>query len=116
MLRIALSLSFLAALPAQAGSPRCDGPGNWAASMSQATLKNAGVADYGTIDFSKTRVIRIASEKIGKDLYRQVHRIIHTKTSGSTLEVIAVNDASHAERSASGVEVFLVGQHFPATP
>ncbi len=117
MLRLALTIAFLAVLPAtQAASPRCDGPENWAAGMAQATLKNAGLLNPGEIDFPKTRVMRIASEKIGKDLYRQVHRIIYTKTSGGTLEVIAVNDASHTECSESGVEIFVVGQHFPASP
>jgi hypothetical protein len=116
MLR-ASTLALLAAIPAaQAASPQCDGPENWAAGMTQATLKNAGLINYSEIDFSKTKVMRIASEKIGKDLYRQVHRIIYTKTSGGTLEVIAVNDASHAECSESGVEIFLVGRHFPASP
>jgi hypothetical protein len=116
MLRLALPLAFLAMHAAQAASPRCDGPENWAAGMTQTTLKNAGVLNYSEIDFSKTRVLRIASEKIGKDLYRQVHRIIYSKTSGGTIEVIAVNDASHEECSASGVDVFLVQQHFPASP
>jgi hypothetical protein len=117
MLRLVLTLALLTALPAaEAASPRCDGPENWAAGMTQTTLKNAGLLNPGEIDFSRTQVIRIASEKIGKDLYRQVHRIIFTKTAGGTIEVIAVNDASHAECSASGVEIFLVGQHFPASP
>ena len=116
MLRLALSIALLGALPAaEAASPRCDGPENWAAGMTQTTLKNAGLLNYSEIDFSKTRVVRIASEKIGKDLYRQVHRIIYTKISGGTIEVIAVNDASHTECSESGVEIFLVGQHFPAS-
>ena len=84
--------------------------------MTQATLKNAGLLDNGEIDFSRTRVIRIASEKIGADRYRQVHRITFTKKSGETLEVIAVNDASHSECSESGVEIFLVARHFPASP
>src|SRR5579863_5668314 len=103
MLRSALTLALLAVIPAaEAASPRCDGRENWAAGMTQATLKNAGLLNYSEIDFSKTRVIRIASEKIGKDLYRQVHRIIYAKTSGGTIEAIAVNDASHAECSAGG--------------
>ena len=117
MLRLALTIALLAVLPAtQAASPPCDGPENWAAGMAQATLKNAGLLNPAEIDFSRTRVMRIASEKIGKDLYRQVHRIIYTKTSGETIEVIAVNNASHTECSESGVEIFVVGQHFPASP
>jgi hypothetical protein len=116
MLRVALISTLLGTLPAAASVPRCDGPENWAAGMTQATLKNAGLLDNSEIDFTKTRVIRIASEKIGKDLYRQVHRIIFTRSAGGTIEVIAVNDASHAECSASGVEIFLIDRHFAPSP
>jgi hypothetical protein len=116
MLRTALMLALLGTMPAVAAVPRCDGPDNWPAGMAQATLKNAGLLDNSEIDFARTRVTRIASEKIGKDLYRQVHRIIFTRTAGGTLEGIAVNDASGTECSASGVEIFVVGRHFAASP
>jgi hypothetical protein len=116
MLRVALMIALLGTIRAEAAGPRCDGPENWAAGITQATLKNAGLLNNGEIDFTKTRVIRIASEKVGKDLYRQVHRIIFARTAGRTIEVIAVNDASGAECSASGVEIFVIGRHFPASP
>jgi hypothetical protein len=95
--RIVVTVAILAIVPAyEAASPRCNGPDNWAAGMTQATLKNAGLLNYSQIDFAKTRILRVASEKIGQDLYRQVHRIIYTKSPGGTIEVIAGNDAPHA--------------------
>lgn len=79
-------------------------------------LKNAGITDNYKLDFTKTKVIRLASEKIGKDpyfgedLYRQVHHITFTEKTGKTIEVITINDASNVECSMSGVDVFVVSQ------
>ncbi len=93
-----------------AAAPECEGPDNWAASMAFVHMKNAGITTNSEIDFSKTRVTRLASEHTGKDIYRQVHLVVFTKQSGGTIEAITVNDASHSECSESGVEVFVVSQ------
>lgn len=74
-------------------------------------LKNAGITNNEKLDFTKTKTDRISSEKIGDDLYRQVHHIMFTEKSGNTIEVITVNDASSVECSMSGVEVFVINQH-----
>jgi hypothetical protein len=105
------------AVPALAfpADPQCDGPDNWAAMSAYGTLKNAGLVDNYTTDFSKTKVTRIASQRMGKDLYRQVHDVVFVNKSGQTLEVITVNEASHQECSMSGVDVYVVGKHFPAS-
>ncbi len=120
MRRIALALTAITLLvgasPAVSADPDCGGPGNWAASMVFVRLKNAGIVDNEDVDFTKTQVVRIASQRVGKDLYRQVHRVTYFKRTGEAIEAIAVNDASHAECSASGVEIFLVGRHFAAEP
>ena len=97
-----------------AADPQCDGPGNWAASMVFVRLKNASLADNYNIDFSKTKVVPLASQLIGKDLYRQVHHVTYFKFSGEAIEAITVNDASHQECSMSGVDIFLIKQDFPA--
>jgi hypothetical protein len=103
---------LLVALPlgAVAGNPQCDGTGNWATSMAFVHLKNAGLIHNDTTDFSKTKTVRIASEKIGKDRYRQVHDVTFTEKSGNVIEVITVNDASHQECSMGGVEVYVVSK------
>ncbi len=74
-------------------------------------MKNAQLTDNRSIDFSKTKTVRLASEKIGKDLWHQVYRVTFTKNSGDKIEVIAVHDASSAECSMSGVEVYVVSGH-----
>jgi len=53
----------------------------------------------------------LASEQIGRNLYRQVHRAIFTEKSGKTIEIITVNSASSEECSMSDVDVFVVSQH-----
>ncbi len=78
-------------------------------------LKNAGLTNNDRIDFPKTSVTRLASERIGKDLHRQVHRVRFFEKSGASLEVITVSDASSSECSMSGVDVFVVARHLGPT-
>jgi hypothetical protein len=70
-------------------------------------LQNAGLILMES-DFSTTKVVRLASEKRGKDLYRQIHKVTFANNSGVTIEVITMNDASHVECSMSDVELFVV--------
>ena len=95
---------------AEASSPECSGPNNWASSMAYVHLKNAGLLQPETTDFAKTQVTRLASEKIGKDLYRQVHQVTFTKKSMDKISVVAVSDASHEECSMGRVDVFVISQ------
>jgi hypothetical protein len=78
-------------------------------------LKNAGITDNDKLDFTKTKVVRLASEKIGNDLYRQLHRVTFTEKSGRITEVITSNDASSQECSMSGVEVYVVSKRLGGT-
>jgi hypothetical protein len=94
-----------------ATDPDCTGTERWPAKMSFVHLKNAGLLASERTDFAKTKVVRIASEKVGKDLYRQVHPIEFTDRSGATVDVIAVNDVTNEECSGSGVDVFVVARH-----
>jgi hypothetical protein len=79
--------------------------------MAFVLLKNAGITNNDKIDFSKTKTVRLASEKIGKDLWHQVYDVTFTEYSGRTLEAIAVHDASQEECSITGVELYIVSQH-----
>jgi hypothetical protein len=79
--------------------------------MAFAHLKNEGITNNDKVDFAKTRTTRIASQKIGNDLYRQIHHVIFTEKSGKTIEVITQNDASNQECSMGAVDVFVVSRH-----
>ena len=108
-LLIILSLLFISS-PVLAKDPDCTGTERWPTKMAFVHLKNAGITDNSKLDFTKTKTVRLASEKIGDDLYRQVHHIIFTEKTGRTIEAITVNDASGEECSMSGVDVFVISK------
>jgi hypothetical protein len=121
MRRLLLFILLLVSIPATAQSqadqthgPDCSG--GWPTNMTFVALKNAGLADNSSVDFSKTKTVRLASEKVGKDLWRQIYRVTFTKKSGDAVEAIAVHDASQDECSMSGVEVFVVSNHLNPEP
>lgn len=91
-----------------AKTPACSGPNNWAAAMAHGYLKNANLLNNESIDFSKTKVVLLASEKISKDLYRQIHLVTFVEKSGRQIEAITSNEASSQECSMSPVQVFVV--------
>lgn len=94
--------------------PDCSG--GWPTNMSFVLLKNAGLTDNKSIDFSKTKTVRLASERIGKDLWRQVYLVTFTQNTGGPIEAIAVTEASREECSMSGVEVFVVSKRLSSDP
>jgi hypothetical protein len=95
--------------PGPSQGPDCRG--SWPTVMTFVLLKDAGITNNEKIDFSKTKTVRLASEKIGKDLFHQVYDVVYTEYSGRTIEAIAVHDASYEECSMTGVELFVVSQH-----
>ncbi|MCK9385569.1 MAG: hypothetical protein M0Q15_13195 [Nevskia sp.] len=103
-------LIFFASLSASGKSPDCAYQDGWASNMAFTWLKNAALVSNEDLDLKKTEVIEIASEKISKDLYRQIHRIRFYKRNGDALDVITVNNASHDECSMSGVDVYLISR------
>jgi len=96
---------------ALAKDPDCSRTNQWPTNMAFVHLKNAGITDNSKLDFTKTKTIRLASEKIGKDLYRQIHHVIFTEKSGNVIEVITINEVSSIECSMSGVDVFVISKH-----
>lgn len=103
-----LLLSYSAC--AFATTPDCTDPDAWPCGMAFTYLKNAGVLNNDELNYSKTTITRLSSEKIGKDLYRQIHLIRFTKKSGARIVVITINDASNIECSMSDVAVYLVAK------
>lgn len=115
MIRLAYRLTISAALVVLstlvlAKTPDCTRPDAWPSGMAFTHLKNAGVVDNDVLDFKKTKVTRLASEKIGKDLFRQVHLVRFLKTSGEPVLAITVNEVSSQECSMSNVDVYVVSR------
>ena len=111
-MRVLLVIASLFLMPAcaTAEGPDCAGVERWPTGMAFTNLKNAGVTDNDKLDFSKTKTKRLASEKIGKNLYRQIHHVRFTEKSGNVLEVITVNDAADDECSMGDVDVYLIAK------
>ncbi len=103
--------------PTRVAAPDCTGRDRYQAVTAFVHLKNAGLTDNAKIDFTKTKVTRLASEKVSARLFRQVHRVVFTEHSGKQIEVITVNDVSFEECSETSFDVFVVSQHFsPVAP
>jgi hypothetical protein len=107
-----LCIALLSASPGLA-DPKCAGQESWPASMTFAQLKNAGVLANDVVDFSRTSVKQIASQRIGKDLYRQVFKIAFHLKNGRLAQAIAVSDASKEECSMSDVTVYRIAGPAP---
>ena len=106
-----IAFSFLTSIAFANGRlEECAKPESWAASMAQTHLKNAGLLINEEIDFSKTQVNLLASEKKEKGLFHQVQKIIFTKKDGKKITVITENDASNDECSMTGVKVFVISK------
>jgi hypothetical protein len=91
-----------------ASTPDCTSKDSWPSVMTFVHLKNAGLIDNNSTDFDKTKVSRLASEKSGKETYRQIHLVQYFKKNGEVISSIAVNDVSAEECSMSGVDVYVI--------
>jgi hypothetical protein len=107
-LKVVMAAMFaVPAAGALAKSPDC---ASWPTNMALVHLKNAGLIDIPSVIEAQTKAVRLASEKIGKDLHQQVYDItFHTK-DGKTIEVITKSRASSEECSMSGVDVYVVAK------
>lgn len=76
-------------------------------------LETAGLVHAADLDKSRTKTIRLASEKISATRYRQIHESIFFTRTGKAVRVITNSIASNDECSESGVEVFVISEHLP---
>ncbi len=110
-------LGCCAALNAQTTARRKSGPdcsGGWPTQMAFVKLKNAGLADANSVDLSKTKTERLASQPTETGVWRQVYLVTFAKKSGGSIVVIAMHDASEEECSLTDVDVYVVSQHLSA--
>lgn len=93
----------------EAAGPSCP---SWPTNMSYTVLKNAGLTDESKLDLSRTKAVRLASEKIGKDRYRQIYDITFREKSGGEIRVVTSSVASSDECSISSVDIYVVARKF----
>jgi hypothetical protein len=111
--KLAISLGIVGLLASSAGIakvPDCTGPEHWPASTAYVRLKDRGVLSSETVVFERVTSVRVASEKIGADLWRQVHRVRFPLKNKQVVQVLTVSDASSEECSMGDVDVFLVSR------
>jgi len=107
-MRASLLLSLVICTPTFAAPPDCSGKERWPTRSAAVLLKNAGILGVAP---ESAKTVRLASEKVGKDLYRQVHLITFTDDTGNAVEVVTVNDASSQECSMSSVDAYVISSH-----
>ena len=113
---IGSALLLLALSSVDAHELGCSAPDSWAPSMAFVQLKNAGLTDNPAVDFNKTNVELLAQQKIGEDLYRQIHHVTFRLKAGGMIEVITRSNASSEECSMSSVQVFVVSKQLGNSP
>jgi hypothetical protein len=113
LLALALSVNA-AAQVAKTHGPDCSG--GWPTNTTQGFLKNDGQLKNEDFDFSKTTTIRLASERLNKDLWRQVYLVTFFKHSGESIQAVVMHDASAEECSMTGVQVFVVSKRIDGRP
>lgn len=113
VIKLLMVVILLIILPllAFADDPYCAGINRWPTMSALAKLIKEGITDNNKLNFLKTKTVRLASEKIGNNLYRQIHYVTFTEKSGNTIQVITVNDASNEECSMSNVDVFVISRY-----
>ncbi len=99
-----------AAAPAAGREPDCSGAEHWPAAITFVKLKNAGIVTNASVDFPHVQSRRLTSQRIGRDLWRQVHRVTIPLRRGGAISALAISDASSDECSMGDVQVYIISR------
>lgn len=102
------TLAFALSVSAFAKDPDCTGQRQPPVTLAQTWLKEAKILDPLKVLPGKTTVVRLNSEKIGKDLYRQVHLVRFVQNNGESIQAIVVFDVSSSDCIGENADVYLV--------
>ncbi len=111
-MRILSLFLLLFSFHSNAQHPKCDLPTSWASNMAYVYLVNNSIFEKSDVLHDNTLVVRMASERVGADVYRQIHHVTFELKSGQKAEVITSNEASSEECSLGAVDVFLIDRVF----
>ena len=108
-MRIAALLGALAAsTTCIAKPPDCTGMDDLPAVIGLAQLKTWGTVTTDTIVWKDATSIRVASEQVGADAWRQVHRVKWPLKNGRLVEMVIVSEASARDCSTGNVDILVV--------
>jgi hypothetical protein len=111
MLFLSFTLCLSGASQSKSGDDR--GPnlrGSWPTTMTLHVLRDEGLVDAAQIDESGTQTERLASEKVGNDLWNQIYFVRFKLRTGKTVEAIARVSASSDADMRSGPVVYVVSK------
>jgi hypothetical protein len=78
--------------------------------MALSALQNDGEIRNEAVDFDHVTSKTLVSERIRRNLWRQVFRVTVPLKSGKRVEAMVVSDASAEECSMSDPQVFLIAK------
>jgi len=73
-------------------------------------MKNEGLLTNESVRWKQVQSRTIASQRIGKNLWRQIFRVTYPLTTGRKIEAIVVEEVSFDECSMSNPQIFLVSK------
>jgi hypothetical protein len=113
-----LPVLMLSTIPAYARAeiPDCSGPDHYPANEAFVYMKNAGMVTNDQVDFKKTTSKKLSYEKIGKDLYRQVHLVTFERKDHTLLQAVVLSDASSEECSMGNAQIFVISHTLGDAP
>ena len=95
---------------AHASHPDCANSKGWARSLGYYYFKKAKLLRPGDFDHKRLHVIRLASEQVDDDLFRQVHYFSYEKLNGENISLVLTNAASSSECPLGSVNAYVVSQ------
>ena len=107
---LAAAVACIGAAPAPKNGPDCSGAERFPAGVAFGAMKNEGLLTSYNVLWKQVRGRTIASQRIGKNLWRQVFRVTYPLTTGTKVEAIVVEDVSTDECSVSEPQIFLISK------
>jgi len=83
---------------------------SWPLNIAPVMMQNVGLLKMDDIDERKTETNRLASQKVGPDLFVQVYDITFHMKSGGSIHIVTRNTSSREECSISAVNVYVVSR------
>ena len=110
MLIVAAAPGTSHAAPRSPNGPDCSGPDHYPAAAAFSVMKNEGLLTNESVRWKQVQSRTIASQRIGKNLWRQIFRVTYPLTTGRKIEAIVVEEVSFDECSMSNPQIFLVSK------
>jgi hypothetical protein len=103
-------LACIAAASVPKNGPDCSGPEHYPASVAFGAMKNERLLTNYNVLWKQVRSRTIASQQIGKNLWRQVFKVTYPLTTGRSVQAVVVEEVSTDECSMSEPQIYLISK------